>query len=128
MAKIAASTLNKPVTRLNAKDFKNLIRETFEDLVREIVRQEQRPSYYHDESGHKVFFNEYAYSRFVESHPSMLPSELNASFIDAQGFRCHYSGYKLKPSVVSRLRRSSHGRTMTSTELKKRLKKLGVPI
>ncbi|MGH7601333.1 MAG: hypothetical protein ACREOI_33660 [bacterium] len=128
MAKIAASTLNKPLARLNAKDFKNLIRETFEDLLREIVRQEQRPSYYLDESGHKVFFNEYAYSRFVESQSSKLPSELNASFIDAQGFRCHYSDYELKPSVVSQLRRSSRGRTITSTELKKRLKKLGVPI
>jgi hypothetical protein len=128
MAKIAASTLNKPISRLNAKDFKNLIRETFEDLLHEIVRQEQRPSYYLDESGHKVFFNEYAYSRFVESQPSKLPSELNASFIDAQGFRCHYSDYELKPSVVSQLRRSPRGKTMTSTELKKRLKKLGVPI
>lgn len=128
MAKIAASTLNKPVARLNAKDLKNLIRETFEELLREIVRQEQRPSYYLDESGHKVFFNEYAYSRFVESQPSKLPSELNASFIDAQGFRCHYSDYELKPFVASRLRRSPRGRTMTSTELKKRLKKLGVTI
>ncbi|MCI0695639.1 hypothetical protein L0337_27010 [candidate division KSB1 bacterium] len=128
MAKIATSTLNKPVARLNAKDFKNLIRETFEELLREIVRQEQRPSYYLDESGHKVFFNEYAYSRFVESHPSKLPSELNASFIDAQGFRCHYSDYELKPSVVSQLRRSPRNKAMPSTELKKRLKKLGVPI
>jgi hypothetical protein len=89
---------------------KNLIRETFEELIREIVRQEQRPSYYIDESGHKVFFNEYAYSRFVESHPDKLPSELNASFIDAQGFRCHYSDYELKPAVASRLHRSRCGK------------------
>jgi hypothetical protein len=128
MAKIAASTSNKPVSRLNTKDFKNLIRETFEDLLRDIVRQEQRPSYYLDESGHKVFFNEYAYSRFVESQSSKLPSELNASFVDAQGFRCHYSDYELKPSVASRLRRSSRVKPMTSTKLKKRLKKMGVPV
>ncbi len=128
MAKTASLTLRKPIGQLNVKDLKNLIREIFEELVREIVRQEQRPSYYLDESGHKVFFNEYAYSRFVESHPNKLPSELNASFIDAQGFRCHYSDYKLKPSMVSKLRRSPRDKSMPSTELKKRLKKLGVPI
>jgi hypothetical protein len=128
MAKTVSLTLNKPVSQLNVADLKNLIREIFEELIREIVRQEQRPSYYLDESGHKVFFNEYAYSRFVESHPDKLPSELDASFIDAQGFRCHYSDYELKPLVASRLRRSSRSKAITSTELKKRLRKMGVPI
>jgi hypothetical protein len=128
MAKTASLTLHKPIGQLNVRDLKNLIRETFEELVREIVRQEQRPSYYLDESGHKVFFNEYAYSRFVESHPNKLPSKLNASFIDAQGFRCHYSDYELKPSVASRLRQSSRGKAITSTDLKKRLMKMGVKI
>jgi hypothetical protein len=127
MAKIAASTLNKPVSRFNGRELKTLIRETFEKLLREIVRQEQRPSYYLDESGHKIFFNEYAYSRFVESQPDKLPSELNASFIDAQGFRCHYSHYELKPSVASRLRRPSRIKAISSAELKKRLRKMGVP-
>jgi len=75
-----------------------------------------------------IFFNEYAYSRFVESHPDKLPGELNASFIDAQGFRCHYSDYELKPSMISRLRRASPARTTSSDELKKRLKKMGVQI
>lgn len=128
MAKTASSTLQKPISQLKVGDLKNLIRETFEELVREIVRQEQRPSFYLDESGHKVFFNEYAYSRFVESHPNKLPSELNASFIDAQGFRCHYSDYELKPSVASQLRRSPRGKAITSTDLKKRLRKMGVAI
>jgi len=128
MAKTVAYPLDRPVSRLNVKDLKNLIRETFEEILREIVKQEQRPSYYLDESGHKVFFNEYAYSRFVESHPDKLPSELNASFIDAQGFRCHYSDYELKPSVASRLRRASPAKTTSSDELKKRLKKMRVPI
>jgi len=114
------------VSQLNGRDLKNLIRETFEEILREVVRQEQRPSYYLDELGHKVFFNEYAYSRFVESQPDKLPGELNASFIDAQGFRCHYSDYELKPSVTSRLRRSSGGKTIASAELKKRLRKLEV--
>ncbi len=99
MAKTTSLTLNRPVGQLDVKDLKSLIREIFEELIRDIVRQEQRPSYYLDEAGHKIFFNEYAYSRFVESHPDKLPSELNASFIDAQGFRCHYSDYELKPSV-----------------------------
>jgi len=75
-----------------------------------------------------VFLNEYAYSRFVESHPDKLPGELNASFIDAQGFRCHYSDYELKPATASRLRRTSRGNTISSAELKKRLKKMGVPV
>ena len=114
------------MSQLNGRDLKNLIRETFEEILREVVRQEQRPSYYLDELGHKVFFNEYAYSRFVESQPDKLPGELNASFIDAQGFRCHYSDYELKPSVTSRLRRSSGGKTIASAELKKRLRKLEV--
>ncbi|MDZ7361274.1 MAG: hypothetical protein ONB46_11185 [candidate division KSB1 bacterium] len=122
MAKIAAATLNKPVSQLNTKDLKNLIRETFEDLMREIVRQEQRPSYYLDESGHKVFFNEYAH-RFVESHLDKLPGELNASFIDAQGFRCHYSDYELKPSVASRRRRFRRGKSIPSAEIINRLRK-----
>jgi len=76
----------------------------------------------------KVFLNEYAYSRFVESQSDKLPSELNASFIDAQGFRCHYSDYELKPSTTSRLRRASSAKTTSSDELKKRLRKMGVPI
>jgi hypothetical protein len=50
MAKVAAFTLNKPVSQLNGKDLKNLIRETFEEILREVVRQEQRPSNYLDES------------------------------------------------------------------------------
>jgi hypothetical protein len=128
MAKVAALTLNKPVSQLNGKDLKNLIRETFEEILRKVVRQEQRPSYYLDESDHKVFFNEYAYSRFIESQPDKLPSELNASFIDAQGFRCHYSDYELTPSEASRLRRSPCSKNITSVELKKRLRKLGVSI
>ncbi|GEM_PF-733534 len=129
MAKAATYSLNKPVSQLNGKDLKHLIRETFEEILREIVKQEQRPSYYLDGSGHKIFFNEYAYSRFVESQPDKLPSELKASFIDAQGFRCHYSDYELKPSMASRLRRaSSPVKTTSSNELKKRLKKIGVPI
>jgi len=128
MAKTVAYSLDRPVSQLNGKDLKNLIRETFEEILREVVRQEQRPSYYIDESGHKVFFNEYAYSRFVESHSDKLPGELNASFIDAQGFRCHYSDDELKPSMTSRLRRASPARTTSSDELKKRLKKMGVQI
>lgn len=128
MAKNESLTLNKPVGQLDVKDLKSLIRETFEELIREIVRQEQRPSYYLDEAGHKIFFNEYAYSRFVESQPNKLPSELNASFIDAQGFRCHYSDYELKPSVISRLKRSSRSKVATSTELKKHLRKMGVEV
>jgi hypothetical protein len=128
MAKIASLTLDQPISQLNVRELKSLIHETFEELVREIVRREQRPSYYLDESGHKIFFNEYAYSRFVESHSDKLPSELNASFIDTQGLRCHYSDYELKPSVVSRLRRSSRGKAISSTELKKRLRKMGVEI
>jgi hypothetical protein len=127
-SKTAASTLNKPVGQLNTKDLKNLIREVFEDIIREIVRQEQRPSYYLGESGHKVFFNEYAYSRFVESQPGKLPSELKASFIDAQGFRCHYSDYELKPSVASRRRRFRRGKSLPSAEIKKRLRKIEVPV
>lgn len=128
MAKAATYSLNKPVSQLNGKDLKNLIRETFEETLREIVRQEQRPSYYVDETGHKVFFNEYAYSRFIESHSDKLPSELEASFIDAQGFRCHYSDYELKPVLTSRLRRASPVKTTSSDDLKKRLKKMGVSI
>jgi hypothetical protein len=128
MAKTIAYPLDRPVSQLNGKDLKNLIRETFEEILREVVRQEQRPSYYVDEAGHKVFFNEYAYSRFVESHSDKLPSELNASFIDAQGLRCHYSDYELKPSMNSRLRRASSVKTTSSAELKKRLKKMGVAV
>lgn len=128
MAKTSSSTLDKPVSQLSSKELKSLIRETFEELIREIVRQEQRPSYYVDESGHKIFFNEYAYSRFVESHRGKLPSELNASFIDAQGFRCHYSDDELKPSIADRLRRSRPGQGISSAEIKERLKKLGVPL
>jgi hypothetical protein len=64
----------------------------------------------------------------MESQPDKLPSELKASIIDAQGFRCHYSDYELKPSEASRLRRSPRGKNTTSAELKKRLGKLGVPI
>jgi hypothetical protein len=128
MAKTTSLTLNRSVGQLDVKDLKGLIREIFEELIRDIVRQEQRPSYYLDEAGHKIFFNEYAYSRFVESHPDKLPSELNASFIDAQGFRCHYSDYELKPSVKSRFKRSSRGKVTTSIELKKHLRKMGVEI
>lgn len=57
-----------------------------------------------------------------------LPGKLNASFIDAQGFRCHYSDYELKPSVAAQRRRPSQNKTVSLTELKKRLEKLGVPI
>jgi hypothetical protein len=45
------------------------------------------------------------------------------TFIDAQGYRCHYSDYELKSSETSRLSRFPHGKTMTSAELKKRLSK-----
>jgi hypothetical protein len=125
MNKSAAAIASRPLSELYVEDLQKIIRDTFADLVREIVRQEQRPSYYLDDSGHKIFFNEYGYSRFVESHPDKLPSELRASFIDAQGYRCHYSDYEMKPAAR---RRGSPGKPISSEEMKRRLRKNGVKV
>ncbi len=128
MNKATAVIASKPLSELHVEDLQKIIRETFAELIREIVRQEQRPSYYVEDSGHKIFFNEYSYSRFVEGHPDKLPSELRASFIDAQGYRCHYSDYEMKPAVAARRRRRASGKTISSEEMKRRLRKLEVAV
>lgn len=125
MNKATTLVAQKSLSELQVQDLQRIIRDTFSELIREIVRQEQRPSYYLDDSGHKIFFNEYSYSRFVESHPGKLPSELCASFIDAQGYRCHYSDYEMKPAAR---RRRSPGKTISSEEMKRHLRKNGVAI
>ncbi len=56
MNKATAVFASKPVSELHVEDLQKIIRDTFAELIREIVRQEQRPSYYLDDSGYKIFF------------------------------------------------------------------------
>lgn len=128
MNKTSAALASRPLSELYVEDLQQIIRSTFTELIREIVRQEQRPSYYVDDAGHKIFFNEYSYSRFVEGHPGKRPSELRASFIDAQGYRCHYSDYEMKPKVAAQRRRRASGKTVSADEMTKRLRKQGLPV
>jgi hypothetical protein len=73
------------------------------ELIRQVVREEQRPAVDVDDEGYLVFRDEAAYAAYLGAHPDKYPSELCAYYIDPHGLKVHYSDYELTPEKAREL-------------------------
>ena len=98
-----------------------------QDIIRQIVRDEQRPLIDVDDEGYLVFRDEASYAAYLDAHPDKYPSELRACFIDPHGFKVYYSDYEPTPEKAKELekvrREIAEGQVVDAEEA---LKELGL--
>jgi hypothetical protein len=73
------------------------------DLLRQVVREAQRPAVRIDDKGYLVFPDQASYVAYLDAHPDKYPSELNAYYIDRHGFKTFYSDYEPTPEKAREL-------------------------
>jgi hypothetical protein len=95
--------LNLPVSAEAARRVSDLTVAELRGIIREIVREEQRPLVDVDDEGYLVFRDEASYVAYLDAHSDKYPSELRAYFINPHGFKVHFSDYELTPEKVKEL-------------------------
>jgi hypothetical protein len=97
-------------------------------IIRDIVREEQRPLVDVDDEGYLVFRDEASYVAYLDSHPDKYPSELHAYFIDPHGFKVHYSDYEPTPEKAKELEEIEQEPTVPGDEVFAKLRKAGIDV
>lgn len=117
---MAKLTLDQPINSLTVGDLK--------ELVREVIREEQRKEYYIDDEGYLVFASEEAYVAYLDKQEGKLPSEVKAYFIDKQGFKAFYSDWEPTPEKAKELEEIRQEPTVPAEQVWDELRNLGVDI
>ncbi len=118
-------------TTLSAEDSRRIADLTVVELqaiIRQIVREEQRPRVDVDDEGYLVFRDEASYAAYLDAHPDKYPSELRAYFIDPHGFKVHYSDYVPTPEKAKELERIEQEPTVPGDEVFAKLRKAGIDV
>jgi len=62
-------------------------------IIREVIREEQRVAVSLDAEGYLVFPNEASYAAYLDTQPGRDPSQIRAYFIDEHGLKARYSDW-----------------------------------
>ena len=73
-----------------------------EKFAEQVCRDNYRRAAYVDQDGCLVFHSEETYARYVES-TGKRPGEVNAIWVDEQGFRNRHGDFQLRPEVEKEL-------------------------
>ncbi len=103
----------------------NQLRQMVRSVVHQVLREEIQTVCL-DSQGTLIFPNEAEYAVYLDRQKGKLPSEVNAIFIDEQGFRVRYSDYVPTPKKARELDKARREPTVPAEVVWKELEKLGV--
>ena len=111
-------TVNKTVGELTVQDF--------QDIVRKIVREEMSSNWRIDNEGNIIFLFEEDYIDYISKRKEESSLEINAFFIDDQGFTVRYTDEELTAKAKKRIEKAkmeiAKGKGINLEEIKQRLK------
>jgi len=76
------TTLNRNISDLTVEELR--------EIIREIIREETFSRWRIDSEGNRIFLLEEDYASYLAKQKGKLPSEVNAYYIDNQGFTIRY--------------------------------------
>ena len=110
-------TLDKPVGEITLQDF--------QDVVRQVVREEISSRWRIDDKGNIIFLFEEDYIDYLDKRKGELPSEINAFFINDQGFTVQYADEILTAKARKRIEKAkqeiAEGKGLSLEEVKQRI-------
>ncbi|MBC8230797.1 hypothetical protein H8E77_14705 [bacterium] len=82
---MAQATLDTPISNMTLSELK--------EFIKNIIREERWGECYLDDDGWLTFYDEESYAHYLAAQKEKLHSEIEACFLDEQGFRVYYSDY-----------------------------------
>ena len=82
---MAQATLDTPISNMTLGELKKFIKD--------IIREERWRECYLDDDGWLIFYDEESYARYLATQKEKWHSEIEACFLDEQGFHVYYSDY-----------------------------------
>jgi hypothetical protein len=115
-------------TGITTRSVAEIAVDDLKEIIREVMREEQRREYVLDDRGYLIFATEQAYADYLAKQEGRRPSEVRARFLDEQGFRCYYSDWEPTTRKVKELERSHREPTVLADIVFDEVRKLGVDI
>jgi hypothetical protein len=110
-------TLDKHIEEITLQDLR--------DIVRQIVREEISSRWRIDDEGNIIFLFEEDYMDYLNKRKGELPSEINAFFINKQGFTVQYADEILTLKAKKRIEKAKQeiadGKGLSLAEVKQRI-------
>jgi hypothetical protein len=110
-------TLDKPVGEITLQDL--------QDIVRQVVREEIPSRWRIDDKGNIIFLFEEDYIDYINKRKGESSSEINAFFINDQGFTVRYADEILTAKAKKRIEKAkqeiAEGKGLSLEEVKQRI-------
>jgi basic membrane lipoprotein Med (substrate-binding protein (PBP1-ABC) superfamily) len=110
-------SLDKPVEKMTLQDL--------QDIVRQIIREELSSRWRIDDEGNIIFLYEEDYIDYLDKRKGEIPSEINAFFVNDQGFTVRYADEILTSKAKKRIEKAKQeiadGKGLTLSEVKQRI-------
>jgi hypothetical protein len=110
-------TLDKTIGEITLGDL--------QDIVRQVVREEISSRWRIDDEGNIIFLYEEDYIDYLDKRKGEFPSEINAFFIDSQGFTVRYADETLTAKAKKRIEKAkqelSEGKGISLEEVRQRI-------
>jgi hypothetical protein len=109
--------LDRSVSDLTVDELRNIIRE--------IIQEEAFTRWRTDSEGNRIFLLEEDYALYLAEHKNRFPSEVEAYYIDDQGFTVQYADElptaKTRKRINKARKEISEGKGLSLEEVKKRI-------
>lgn len=96
------------------------------EIIRQVVREEQRQPLYTDAEGNLVFGSEAAYAAYLETCLDQDPSEVPAYYLDDHGLKIRYSDWIPTPEKAKDLEMARREPAVPLEEVRRELREMGL--
>ncbi len=114
---MARTVLDRPIGNLTLREL--------HDVIRQIVHEEAFSRWRTDKDGNLIFLFEEDYAVYLAKQKDKLPGEVNAYFIDEQGFTVRYADEiptaKTRKRIEQSKREIAEGKGLSLEEARQRL-------
>jgi len=113
--------IDEPIKDLTVQELRNIIRQ--------LIREETSSRWRIDDDGNIIFLFEEDYINYIDKRKGESPSDINAFFIDDQGFTVRYIDETIKAKAKRRIEKAkqdiANGKGLSLEEAKKRINSKG---